>query len=96
MSKKQRSRNSRGASTSVRNDLRKLSRTISHKEYPDDRRLLFTGWGLLFVGTVLWFLANHFMWSGWIKSLNDPLDMLLMGIGVALVIANTIGIAKRG
>jgi hypothetical protein len=90
MSKKRRSRNARRTSTSVRSDLQR----VLHKEYPNDPRLLFTGWGLLLIGIILWFLATHFMWSGWVKALIDPIDMGLMGVGIALVSITTIGIAQ--
>jgi hypothetical protein len=32
--------------------------------------------------------------GGWLKTLIDPIDMGLMGIGIALIISTTIGLAQ--
>ena len=91
MSKKRHSRNAKGTAPSIPS-----VRGYWNRTYPNDPRLLFTGWGLLFLGLILWFLADHFMWGGWIRTLINPVDMLLLGVGMVLVIITTLGIAQSG
>lgn len=87
MSKKRRSTKEKRLSTAFRNEVRSALR----REYPTDPRLIVIGLVLLVIGGILYFLANSFTLAGWVETLVNRAGVVLLGTGVALIIATMIG-----